>query len=67
MADAFVASEKVGEGGPWPKLGCLFTFEEMESVRSERGLGMAFRAHWGFTRLCTVVGLVLAVDGLSAL
>jgi hypothetical protein len=44
MADAFVASEKVGEGGPWPKLGCLFIFEEMERVRSERGLGMVFRA-----------------------
>ena len=42
IADAFVASEKVGEGGPWAGFGCLLIFEETERVRSERGLGMAF-------------------------
>lgn len=43
IADAFVASEKVGEGGPRVELECLFAFEEMERVRSERGLGMVCR------------------------
>jgi hypothetical protein len=40
IADAFVASENVGEGGPRPGFWCLFTFEDTERVRSERGLGM---------------------------
>ena len=43
IAEAFVASENVGEGGPWPVFVCLFACEERESVRSERGLGMMFR------------------------
>jgi len=64
MADAFVASEKVGEGGPWAGLVCLFTFEETERVRSERGLGMAFGMDWGCARFVCCVAL--AVGGLSA-
>ena len=43
IAEAFVASENVGEGGALPVFVCLFTFEERESVRSWRGVGMAFR------------------------
>ena len=42
IAEAFVASENVGEGGARPGFVCLFTFEETERVRSGRGLGMTF-------------------------
>ena len=59
MADAFVASEKVGEGGPWPKLGFLFTLEEMERVRSERGLGMAQGGLGCVLRILTEFALVV--------
>lgn len=46
IADAFVASENVGDGGPLlllPVLGalCFGTFVVMASVRSERGFGMS--------------------------
>lgn len=40
MADAFVVSEKVGDGGP----GELVRFGEMAKERSERALGMLMRA-----------------------
>ena len=42
IADAFVASEKVGEGGLWAVFVRLFALEETERDRSGRGLGMAF-------------------------
>jgi len=64
MADAFVASEKVGEGGPWAEFVCLFTFEEIERVRSERGLGMVFGMDWRCGRFVCCVAF--AVGGLSA-
>ena len=43
IAEAFVASEKVGEGGPRPGFGCLFAFGGADRVRSERGVGMVVR------------------------
>lgn len=62
IADAFVASEKVGEGGPRPAFGCLLTFVDTERVRSGRGLGMAC---WdGMCKVCVLrnpVKLAVAV------
>lgn len=43
MAEAFVASENVGDGGPLPVGGalCFGRLVEMASERSERGFGMS--------------------------
>lgn len=50
-------------------LECLFTLEEMERVRSERGLGMVFRMDQECAKVCILwipTGLALGVCGLSA-
>ena len=52
IADAFVASENVGEGGARPVFGCLLTFEGTERDRRERGLCMAC---WdGMCKVCVL-------------